>query len=145
MGLNELDPATGQFRAYDTSNGMPANFVSCLTQDNHGNLWFSTTLGGYPRFDPLSHTFANYSTADGLPGNDFTGFSACYKSRRGELFFGGYSGGVAFFPDAVQESPSTPRVVLTSLEVSGASVATGPNELLRESISYIPTRLTLPS
>jgi ligand-binding sensor domain-containing protein/signal transduction histidine kinase len=140
-GLNELNPATGQFKGYDTGNGMPANFVSCLVEDDHGAIWLGTNRG-ISRFDPKSHTFSNYSVADGLPGYDFTGWSACSKSSRGELFFGGYSGGVAFVPENVQATPPIPRVVLTSLEVSGAIVPIGPNELLHESISYT-SRLTL--
>jgi signal transduction histidine kinase/ligand-binding sensor domain-containing protein len=140
-GLNELDPATGKFTAYDTSNGMPANFVSCLVEDLRGNLWMSTNRG-LSSFNPHTRAFTNYSVADGLPGNDFTGFSACFRSKRGELFFGGYSGGVAFFPDDIRELPPAPRVVLTSLEVFGTQVPTGPNELLPESISYTK-RLTL--
>ncbi len=134
-GLNELDPATGKFMGYDTSNGMPANFVSCLVEDDRGDLWLGTTRG-LSRFDPKSHTFSNYSVADGLPGYDFTGWSACSKSSRGELFFGGYSGGVAFLPKSVQATPPVPRVVLTSLEVSGTTVPIGPNKLLQKAISY---------
>ncbi len=134
-GLNELDPATGKFKGYDTSDGMPANFVSCLIEDDRGDLWMSTTRG-LSRFRPRSHTFSNYTVADGLPGDDFTGWSACSKSSRGELFFGGYPGGVAFFPESVEPTPPMPRVVLTSLEVSGTTVPIGPHELLHESISY---------
>jgi signal transduction histidine kinase/ligand-binding sensor domain-containing protein len=134
-GLNELDPATGKFTAYDTTSGMPANFVSCLVEDDQGNIWMSTTRG-LSAFNPRSRRFSNYSVADGLPGNDLTGYSACFKSGRGELFFGGYVGGVAFFPDQIREPSRVPRVVLTSLEVSGATVPIGQNELLHQSIAY---------
>ncbi len=58
----------------------------------------SVPPGGLSSFDPRSHSFSNYSTADGLPGNDFTGFSACYKSRRGELFLRGIFGRGCVFP-----------------------------------------------
>jgi signal transduction histidine kinase/ligand-binding sensor domain-containing protein len=140
-GLNELDPMTGRFSAYDTGDGMPANFVSCLIEDDRADLWMSTTRG-LSRLHTGDHTFFNYSVADGLPGDDFTGWSACSKSSRGELFFGGYPGGVAFFPENVEPTPPIPHVVLTSLEVSGAVVPIGPNQLLHESISYTH-RLTL--
>jgi signal transduction histidine kinase/ligand-binding sensor domain-containing protein len=134
-GLNELDPQTGQFKGYDTNHGMPANFVSCLVEDNRADLWMSTTRG-LSRLHPQDRTFFNYSVADGLPGDDFTGWSACSKSSRGELFFGGYPGAVAFFPEKVEPTPPVPNVVLTSLEVSGVIVPIGPNQLLQESISY---------
>ena len=45
---------------------------------------------------------------DGLPGDDLTGWSACNKSRHGEMFFGGYAGAVAFFPDQLREKPYSP-------------------------------------
>ena len=134
-GLNELDPATGRFRAYDVRNGLGGNPVACILEDGHGNLWLSTNKG-VSRLDPVKQVFANYSGIDGLPGEDLTGWSACHKSGSGEMFFGGYAGAVAFFPDQLQEDPYLPPVVLTGFELRGAPVAVGPEGPLQRSISY---------
>jgi ligand-binding sensor domain-containing protein/signal transduction histidine kinase len=140
-GLNSLDPKTGRFTAYDVHDGLPANTVSCILEDDHGSLWLSTTRG-LSRFDPVSRTFSNYSVIDGLPGNDLSGWSTCFKSARGELFFAGFAGAVAFYPDALNEDTSSPPVVLTDFQVSGASVLIGPHQPLQRSILY-SDRITL--
>jgi hypothetical protein len=41
-GLNSLDPKSGTFRAYDVTNGLAGNFVSCILNDTAGFLWMST-------------------------------------------------------------------------------------------------------
>ena len=134
-GLNELDPATGRFTAYDVRNGLAGNSIDCVLEDGDGHLWMSTNKG-VSRFDPVTHRFANYSAIDGLPGDDLTGWGACYKSRSGELFFGGYAGAVAFFPDRLQETPFSPPVVLTGFELRGKPVLAGPDSPLERSITY---------
>jgi hypothetical protein len=53
------------------------------------------------RFDPERQTFKVYTAADGLPGNDLTGWGTGFKSPSGEMFFGGFAGGAAFFPDQI--------------------------------------------
>ncbi len=141
-GLNRLDPATGKFVAYDSHNGLAGNAIDCILEDDHANLWLSTNKG-VSQFNPTTGTFANYSDVDGLPGNDLTGWAACFKSRRGEIFFGGFSGAVAFFPDKLEASPDGPQVVLTDLEVSGAAATIGAKGPLRQSIAYTDG-ITLP-
>jgi signal transduction histidine kinase/ligand-binding sensor domain-containing protein len=134
-GLNSFDPATLRFDAYDVYNGLPGNAVSCILEDELGNLWMSTNRG-LSKFDPADKTFFNYSMADGLPGNDLTGWSTCYKGKRGELFFGGFSGAVAFFPGQMKDTDSHPSVVLTAFRLLGSEVPIGPNQLLTKSIGY---------
>jgi signal transduction histidine kinase/ligand-binding sensor domain-containing protein len=134
-GLNSLDPSSGRFTAYDVRSGMPGNDVGCVLEDDHGNLWLSTNKG-LSKLNPSDRTFTNYTSVDGLPGDDLTGWSACAKSSRGEMFFGGFAGAVGFFPDKLQESLYAPPVVLTNFEVLGASVAIGPHGPMRRSIAY---------
>jgi signal transduction histidine kinase len=116
-------------------NGLPANTISCILEDKKGSLWFSTN-NGLSKFDPHRATFANYAVFDGLPGNDLTGWSTCFQGADGQLFFGGFSGAVAFSPDQLAEIPYRPAVVLTDLDVSGKKARVGPNAILRHSIAY---------
>ena len=134
-GLNELDPGTGRFTAYDSRKGLAGNPIDCILEDDAGHLWMSTNKG-VSRLDPATGRFANYSAIDGLPGDDLTGWGACYKSPSGELFFGGYAGGVAFFPNKLRETPFLPPAVLTGFEVQGRSVSAGPDGPLQQSITY---------
>ena len=135
-GLNKLDRDTGTFTHYYVKDGLPSNAVSCVLEDQFGMLWMSTNRG-LSRFDPTAKRFTNYSTVDGLPGNDFTGWDACFKSPSGEMFFGGFAGGVAFFPDKVINTSYPLPLVLTDLQLAGHSVEVGRrNSPLTKSISY---------
>src|SRR5580658_6787776 len=140
-GLNKLNRESGTFAHYYVKDGLPSNAVSCILEDQFGKLWMSTNRG-LSRFDPVANRFTNYSTVDGLPGNDFTGWDACFKNSSGEMFFGGFSGGVDFFPDKVTSASYPLPLVLTDFRVNGSSVEVGPNTLLKQSISHT-TDITL--
>ncbi|MCU1248683.1 MAG: Two component sensor histidine kinase [Edaphobacter sp.] len=134
-GLNKLEPKTGTFTVYTQQDGLAGNAVGCILEDGHGDLWMSTN-NGVSRFDTQRKAFKNYSTADGLPGADFTGWGACFKSASGEMFFAGFSGATAFYPDKVEDSSYVPPVVLTNFRLSGGPVAIGGGSPLEKSITY---------
>jgi PAS domain S-box-containing protein len=134
-GLDKFDPKTGRFKTYNEQDGLSGDVVSCILEDEHGNLWMSTN-NGLSQFDPSKQTFRNYSAADGLPGADLTGWGACFKSSSGEMFFGGFSGGIAFHPDKMVDSPYVPPVVLTDFRLFDRSVRVGADSPLRKSIGY---------
>jgi signal transduction histidine kinase/streptogramin lyase len=134
-GLDKLDPKTGTFIVYTLRDGLPGNAVGCVLDDDRGNLWMSTN-NGVARFDPQRRTFSNYSTTDGLSGPNLTGWGACFNSPIGEMFFGGYSGATAFFPDKVVDASYIPPIVLTDFRLSGNTVEIGSRSPLQRSISY---------
>jgi PAS domain S-box-containing protein len=134
-GLDRFDPKTGGFKSYYEQDGLPGNLVSCILDDERGNLWMSTN-NGLSVFNPSTQTFKNYSTADGLPGPDLSGWGACSKSPSGEMFFGGFDGGVAFHPDKVVDSPYVPPVVLTDFRLFDRPVTVGTGSPLSKSIGY---------
>jgi signal transduction histidine kinase/ligand-binding sensor domain-containing protein len=134
-GLNKFDRQKGTFTHYFVKDGLPTNNLSCILEDQSGMLWMSTSRG-LSRFDPVAKKFTNYSTVDGLPGDDLTGWDACFKSRDGEMFFGGFSGGVAFFPDKVVDRRDPLPLVLTDFRLAGNSVQVGAHAPLQKSISY---------
>ena len=140
-GLARLDPATGRFTSYDALDGLAGNAIACILEDRDGMLWISTNRG-LSRFDPSARTFINYSELDGLPGNDLSGWNTCYESPRGEMFFGGFPGAVAFFPERLGDRPGSPAVVLTDFKLSGISVPINRDSPLTRSITYTD-RITL--
>jgi ligand-binding sensor domain-containing protein/signal transduction histidine kinase len=135
-GLNKFDPKTMTFSVYTERNGLPGNAVGCILEDDRGYLWMSTN-NGVARFNPQTAAFSNYSTADGLPGPNLTGWGACSKSSTGEMFFGGFSGATAFFPDKVSDSSYVPPIVLTGFRLFGAEMSPGPRSPLSQSINYV--------
>jgi streptogramin lyase/two-component sensor histidine kinase len=133
-GLDKFDPATRTFKSYDQRYGISGSVVSCVLEDSRGTLWMSTNAG-ISSFNTKTEHFSNYTPADGLPGPDLTGTGACYKSSRGEMFFAGFSGATAFFPDNVAESPYVPQPVLTDFRLFGSSVIPGRRSPLKVAIN----------
>jgi signal transduction histidine kinase/ligand-binding sensor domain-containing protein len=133
-GLDKFDPTTRTFNTYDQRHGVSGTVVSCILEDSRGTLWMSTNAG-ISSFNTKTERFSNYTTADGLPGPDLTGWGACYKSSRGEMFFAGFSGATSFFPDKVAESPYAPQPALTDFRLFGSSVTPGRRSPLKIAIN----------
>lgn len=135
-GLDQFEPKTGNSIKYDQRNGIVGNAVSCILEDGHGNLWMSTNKG-ISSLNPETKQIANYTVADGLPGPDLTGWGSCYKSPSGEMFFAGFSGATAFYPDRVaQEQFTSQRTILTDFRLSGNSVMPGHGSPLKTAINH---------
>ncbi|HYO83375.1 MAG TPA: two-component regulator propeller domain-containing protein [Bryobacteraceae bacterium] len=134
-GLDRFDAQKNTFKGYDQRQGMAGNAVSCILEDSRGVLWMSTNKG-VSSFNPRTERFANYTAADGLPGPDLTGWGACHKSPTGEMFFGGFNGATAFFPDKVSETTYVPPTVLTEFRLFGTAVNAGSQSALRHAINH---------
>lgn len=134
-GLNKMDAKSLSFTSFFKKDGLAGDVVSCILADDHGDLWMSTNEG-LSTLDPRTQKFRNYSVEDGLPGNDLTGMDACYRSRSGEMFFGGFAGAVAFYPDQPSDNLYVPPVVFTDLQISRARAGIGPGSPLKKSITY---------
>jgi signal transduction histidine kinase/streptogramin lyase len=117
QGINKLEVEHGQekFIHYGEKSGLSNNYVYGALLDNNGRIWMSTNLG-ISRFDPNSKTFKNYDVTDGLPNNEFNS-GAYFKSKSGELFFGGNSGVVSFYPETIKENLHVPKIQITSFKV----------------------------
>ncbi len=114
-GLNKFDPKTGKCKTYTINDGLTSNSIYGILKDNNGNLWLSTNKG-LSRFNPKKEKFKNYNIKDGLQDNEFNGGSY-YKSKSGELFFGGIKGFNAFYPIAIEDNNYIPPIVLTSFKI----------------------------
>ncbi len=134
-GLSKFNRQTGTFKNYYEKDGLAGDVVSCIEEDKNGVLWMGTNKG-LSAFDPHAQQFRNFSAADGLPGQDLTGWGTCYQSPSGEMFFGGFSGATAFYPNKLANSSFVPRTVLTDFKLSGNSVPIAPGSVLRQSITF---------
>ena len=130
-GLNELDPSTGIFTVYNP--GPSTISVDSILEDSRGDLWLGTE-DGLVRYDPRAKTFRYYYTSDGLAANEL-GFSAAWKSPRGEMYFGSYGGLTVFDPSKIGEESYVPPVRLTDIQILNKPVAIGAESPLRQSIS----------
>jgi two-component system, sensor histidine kinase ChiS len=119
-GLNKFDYRAGTFEHFSVQDGLPNEVVYGILPDDDGNLWMSTNRG-LSRFNPQAKTFRNFDVFDGLQSNEFN-TGAFFRSKRGELFFGGIQGLNYFFPNTVLDNPNIPQVVLTGLRLGNQRV-----------------------
>ncbi|HLP60260.1 MAG TPA: two-component regulator propeller domain-containing protein, partial [Candidatus Deferrimicrobium sp.] len=113
-GLNRFDPETATFSYFGTADGLPSNAIYGILEDDQGNLWISSTRG-LSKFNPKDRSFKNYTERDGLQSDEFNGGSY-YKSRRGEMFFGGINGFNAFYPDQIKDKRDIAPIVITAFK-----------------------------
>ncbi|HEY4653698.1 MAG TPA: two-component regulator propeller domain-containing protein [Cyclobacteriaceae bacterium] len=114
-GFNKFIPEEKKFYSYTERDGLPNDVVYGVLPDDDGFLWLSTN-NGIVKFDPESETFRTYDASDGLQGSEFNA-GAYYKSRDGELFFGGINGYNSFYPREVTDNAQLPEIVLTGFKV----------------------------
>ncbi len=131
-GLNKFNGKV--FTVYRQKQGLAGNRVVGILEDKQGFLWISTDKG-LSKFDTKQEIFRNYDHWDGLQSNFFELHSA-YKSRNGELFFGGVNGFNSFYPDKLLDNPHIPLVVLTDFKLFNQPVAIGINSPLQQHINF---------
>ncbi len=133
-GLNKFDPRRERFVHFTMQNSeLPDNAIYAVFGDDSGNIWCSSNRG-LTCFNPQKKSFHNYDVCHGLQSKEFNG-QAGFKSKSGELFFGGINGFNAFFPDQVQNNPYPPQVVLTGLQIFGEPAPIAANSILQQHIS----------
>lgn len=142
-GLNRFDRANETFTHFTEKDGLPNNAVYGILGDDNGDLWLSTNRGLskliLSKAPPASTVntpadggskgkleFKNYDISDGVQGNEFNS-GAYYKSRGGEMFFGGNNGFTNFYPDSIKDNPYVPEIVITDFQIYNKSVPVGTN------------------
>ncbi len=149
-GLNKLNPQDKSFISYTRSNGLPDDEIMGILEDDHGDLWISSTDGIYKiifsqieELDSLTHSISEisilsssafndpnrllvkkYAVDDGLQSTEFVP-RASLKSRNGEMFFGGINGFNVFHPDSIKDNMYPPAVVFTDFQLFNKEVTLG--------------------
>ena len=109
-------------RIFYRENGLSNNFVQGIIEDNHKDIWV-TTSNGISRIHVNPETretsFTNFNQLDGaLEGEYNTG--AVFKASDGTLYFGGIDGFNLFNPDHESTAPGLPYPpVFTNLRLYG--------------------------
>lgn len=115
-GLNKFDVNTKEFKRYTTSDGIPNNTIYGVLVDDNDNIWISTNKG-ISKIDTKYNTINNLSVTDGLQGNEFNG-NAAFKSKSGELFFGGTNGLNSFYPEYITNVDHKSQVLFDGFEIN---------------------------
>ncbi len=107
LGLNQFDPRSSQFLAYqhdpDDPDSLSGNTVTVIHEDRVGTLWFGMLGDGLNRFDPESERFVQYrhdpADPQSLGGNTVW---AIHEDSEGVLWIGTSAGLDRLDPDEVQ-------------------------------------------
>jgi ligand-binding sensor domain-containing protein/signal transduction histidine kinase len=143
-GLDQLDSNGVILTHFTERDGLAGNTISCILEDRAHELWMSTNRG-LSRLNTTTRHFKTYGTEDGLPGLDMTGWGGCSQSKSGEMFFAGFSGATAFFPEKVIDSTYAPPIVFTNLRLYDASSQTEGKIQSAININYSKNLELLPS
>ncbi|MGL4849805.1 MAG: ligand-binding sensor domain-containing protein [Clostridium sp.] len=102
-GINKINTDENKMKRLSEKDGLINNFAYGILVDDENNLWISTN-GGISKFNQKTSVFTNYTILDGLQGNEFNGTSE-FKTKNGEMFFGGTDGMNSFNPKDFKENP----------------------------------------
>jgi len=125
-GLNRFDSGSRTFTRYNMKDGLPDDVIYAIEEDKSGFLWLSTNKG-LSKFDARTEKFRNYDAGDGLQSDEFN-HGAAFKSRNGDLYFGGINGFNVFQPDSIRDNPTIPQLVFTDIKVFDKSLSPSQTE-----------------
>lgn len=120
-GLNIWDPKKDTIYYFNKSNGLCDNSISGILEDNHNNIWVTTTNGlsiltvNYDANHNLSISSKNYSVKDGLMDNYFNKHSIL-QLRNGDILLGNLDGYTIINPNKLlKESRPVSKIIFTGL------------------------------
>lgn len=116
-GLNQwraADRKAGRevFVKWNKTDGLRSNTIYGLLEDDAGHLWMSSNRG-ISRMNVQEKEIRHYDRRNGLIGDEFN-LGARFRSRTGQLLFGGSEGAVAFVPGKIRRSATIPPIVLSA-------------------------------
>ncbi|MCP4147994.1 MAG: SpoIIE family protein phosphatase [bacterium] len=123
IGLFKINRDTSTLLPYRTSTpGLLTGECFAILEETNGTLWISNEKG-LLAFHPQTGAVKKYDERDGLQGNLFS--RAAFKCLDGEMFFGGYNGFNAFYPQQIKANSYIPPVVITEFQLFNNKVAVG--------------------
>ncbi|MDX8338934.1 two-component regulator propeller domain-containing protein [Draconibacterium sp. IB214405] len=149
QGLNVLAKDQGTFHVFTEADGLANSNIKTILEDESGNLWVATLNGiskievkNFSHGQPISElelNIENFGLQDGLQGNEFNQ-KAAYRTRSGELIFGGANGFNLFKPEAISVHLPNDKIVLTNFKVFNQDVKINTpfrkRVILNKSITY---------
>jgi signal transduction histidine kinase/ligand-binding sensor domain-containing protein/CheY-like chemotaxis protein len=141
-GLFALDPKGQVVTHYTEAQGLPGHVIFGILEDQQGRIWISTDHG-LARIQPLDGSVSSYNYSDGLDNLEFN-FNAYYRTRAGELIFGGTNGFTTLVPSDIRLNTFVPPIVITELTSFNRRIEVGAaDSLLHQSIDHTE-RLVFP-
>ena len=118
-GINILNLSTDKFNHYTEKDGLINNTIYGILVDKNNGIWMSTNAG-ISKLSTEDDTFKNFTITDGLQSNEFNGRS-CFKSKDGNMYFGGINGFNVFNSQDIELSTFEPKVIFDNFEINGTN------------------------
>ncbi len=119
---------------YTIKDGLPNNIIHGILEDSQENLWIGTNKG-LSRYTRSTNTFRNYRENAGLQSYEFNA-NSCYKTKNGEMYFGGSKGFNRFFPEKIIDNLYIPPVVITSFKITDRAAGVHGELPLQKEINF---------
>jgi len=126
-GLNKW-LGQGKFLRIQKQDGLIANTVMGITEDEQQNLWIST-FNGISQFDPKSKEITNFAF-NSEKNNQFNQM-AIHTSQDGQVYFGGINGLNFLHPSRLVKEQIENEIVFTTLLVNNEEIVTNKDILHR--------------
>ena len=142
-GLNLYDPKSDTFISVNDLFNFPTDIIFNIQEDGNGNLWIGTNVGLVKLHVPNDMNRTSYrlfTTSDGLQDNVFNR-AAAFKTKTGEMYFGGHRGYNRFYPDKMVDEEIYSPIVITDIKVFNQSWASL-DEKLKNKISSLTPEFT---
>lgn len=114
----------GKFTRIGQAEGLIANSVMGITEDEAGRLWI-TTFDGISRLDPATGDIQNFDFRTAQNANQFNQ-AAILAADNGQLFFGGTNGLSTLDPRGLEQPEEEIAVILTDFKLFNQSIPAGP-------------------
>ena len=115
-GLIFANLNNNSIRVLTKKDGLPNNVIYGLLKDDQGSLWFSTNRG-IGSYNLATSKINTYTEKNGLVSDEFNS-NAVFKTKNGEMFFGGIEGFNHFFPSKLTQESDNLKVWITKFKIS---------------------------
>jgi len=141
-GLCCYNPRNKNLNIYNSRNGLPADVICAVLEDDKKNIWASTSKG-LVRLNPSTKEIKVFNKSQGLLTDQFNYRSAC-KDGAGNFYFGSVKGLISFNPDSINTNKFIPPIYITGFQVYNKELPIDSNSSpLKQSISFTEN-ITLP-
>jgi signal transduction histidine kinase/ligand-binding sensor domain-containing protein/CheY-like chemotaxis protein/HPt (histidine-containing phosphotransfer) domain-containing protein len=118
---SSANPGAVQFQTIDQAAGLSSSVIYGIQSDAQSQLWLSGNAG-LMRYDPQTGAVRQFHREHGAQGEEFN-FGAHYRTRDGQLLFGGANGFNMFSPRQLDVRALPPAVVLTGVQIMNQPAA----------------------
>lgn len=137
-GLIYYNAQTKSAVQYDNTSGLTDNNIKAITEDNKGNIWFSTS-SLITEFDPTTKTFFNLYDNQFSNGKMYA-INCVAKSDNGTIYFGGAGGITAIYPETKEKETNDIPLNFDIITVNGKVLTVVPKSL---NLNYHENMITI--